>query len=381
MIVAPSKSVAKSAPPTNDPIAGDAFADIGTESWIAIVAATLSAAGLLAFWWRRRRTNQRSNASKLNLTSTPIDASADGNAPSAESFSDWERRPADMLAEPERDPQAEADELALRLRAQARFGGTPNAAEPAFDKTMAFASSPASATTASTSTETVAGESMDRFDLDDSPATTVDFPVGDQFGSYDEERTRRLQYMRQRYPELQHNTISLDDPDSVINAARHYLEDSAESVEAGQHDRASIDEAAELLGFAVEERPQEMRYWLAQFEVFRIEGMNAQYAELGAKFHVLFGHTPEWVQVKAIGHEQNPASPLFSPKPEEAEALATALAAINSPTGTQWLNQLSAPAADARRDLATLLRQSLVGAVARGKGKAKGNPHNAGAKP
>ncbi len=141
-----------------------------------------------------------------------------------------------------------------------------------------------------------------RFEVDSRPATTVDFLVG-MDEQLPEDRVRRLQYMHERYPELQSNTVSIDDADSVINAARLYYDEA---------DTSGHDKASELLTFAVEERPQEIRFWLAQFEIFRLENMVNEFTEFAGKFHVLFSHTPAWPKVRHIGHELAPGNPLFA---------------------------------------------------------------------
>jgi hypothetical protein len=146
-------------------------------------------------------------------------------------------------------------------------------------------------------------ETPDRYVLDSTPATTVDFPLGLD-DKPPEDRVRRLQYMHERYPELKTNTISIDDADSVINAARLYYDEG----EGG----GGRDKACELLTFAVEERPQEIRFWLAQFEIFRLENMTAAFGELASKFHVLFGHSTSWPKVRHIGHEIDPGNPLYA---------------------------------------------------------------------
>ncbi len=141
------------------------------------------------------------------------------------------------------------------------------------------------------------------FEVDSSPATTVDFLVG-MDEKLPEDRVRRLKYMHGRYPELQTNTVSIDDADSVINAARLYYDESDKG--------SGADKACELLTFAVEERPQQVRYWLAQFEIFRLENRVSDFSALASKFHVLFSHTPSWPKVRHIGHELDPGNTLFA---------------------------------------------------------------------
>ena len=164
-----------------------------------------------------------------------------------------------------------------------------------------------------------------RYEVDSRPATTVDFLIG-MDEKLPEDRVRRLQYMRGRYPELQANTISIDDADGVINAARLYYDDADKG--------NGRDKACELLTFAVEERPQEIRFWLAQFEIFRLENMAAEFTAMASKFHVLFSHTPAWPKVRHIGHELDPGNPLF------AASGGTLLAGETrfDPIAENWLN-------------------------------------------
>ena len=140
-----------------------------------------------------------------------------------------------------------------------------------------------------------------------------------------EDRVRRLQYMHERYPELESNTVSIDDADSVINTARLYYDEA---------DTAGHDKASELLTFAVEERPQEIRFWLAQFEIFRLENMVEEFTELAGKFHVLFSHTPAWPKVRHIGHELAPGNPLFAASGSPLLAGETRF----DPIAENWLN-------------------------------------------
>ena len=156
---------------------------------------------------------------------------------------------------------------------------------------------------------------------------------------------RRLQYMHERYPELKSNTVSIDDADSVINAARLYYDED--------HTGGGRDKACELLTFAVEERPQEIRFWLAQFEIFRLENLVAEFTAMAGKFHVLFSHTPAWPKVRHIGHELAPGNPLFA-------ASGSALLAVEArfdPIAENWLNAPMDFTSDA---LMSDLRQALL---------------------
>jgi hypothetical protein len=141
----------------------------------------------------------------------------------------------------------------------------------------------------------------DTFDLD--ATGTSEAAAGQAENTTDqtfEDRMRRLRYMQERYPELGARTVSIDEPDSMINAARLYYEEN------------QFGKACELLTYAVEERPQEIRYWLAQFELFRLEKMAPQFSDLATKFQVMLGHTDAWPKVRQIGYALDPAHPLFA---------------------------------------------------------------------
>ena len=168
-------------------------------------------------------------------------------------------------------------------------------ATPRFDTTMP----PALSLLADLS----ADDEIARFDLDTAPATAVDFLIGSDDPGNDA-HIRRLQYMFERYPELSSKTISIDDADSVINAARLYYEEA--------ETESARDKACELLTFGIEERPQEIRFWLAQFEIYRLDNLAKEFTELSAKFHVLFGHTDSWPKVRQLGYGLDPTNPLFA---------------------------------------------------------------------
>ncbi len=157
----------------------------------------------------------------------------------------------------------------------------------------------------------------DTFDLDLDLNQQASAPqnAGDQIS---EDRLRRLRYMHERYPELAARTVSIDEPESVINAARLYYEDN------------QLGKACELLIYAVEERPQEIRFWLAQFELFRLEKMSPQFSDLANKFQLLFGETDAWSKVRQIGFDLDPANPLYAAGAAAAEKF--------DPTSENWLN-------------------------------------------
>jgi hypothetical protein len=157
-------------------------------------------------------------------------------------------------------------------------------------------------------------------------------------GQTRDDRLQRLRYIEERLPELASKTVSVDEPDTVINAARSYFEEDQQA------------RACELLIFATEERPQEIRYWLAQFEIYRVEKLVKPYGELATKFHKHFGHTAVWNKVRHVGHEIDPSNTLFA-------------AAGNAPDGEQFNplaeNWLNAPNASISSALAADLRKSL----------------------
>ncbi len=290
----------------------------------AIVAAALALIG--AWWWagRRRRERRKPNerpATEIDgnplLAKTPATAAATA-PPVAAVDADWDDEPAPVSAAdngPATGPPIVAGDAAFD-----RFAADePAPVMPVFSPPAAHQS------TVKLDTPLIFDETPDRYVLDSTPATTVDFPLGLD-DKPPEDRVRRLQYMHERYPELKTNTISIDDADSVINAARLYYDEG----EAG----GGRDKACELLTFAVEERPQEIRFWLAQFEIFRLENMTAAFGELASKFHVLFGHSTAWPKVRHIGHEIDPGNPLYAESGRPSLSGETRF----DPIAENWLN-------------------------------------------
>ena len=207
-------------------------------------------------------------------------------------------------------------------------------ATPRFDTTMP----PALSLLADLS----ADDEIARFDLDTAPATAVDFLIGSDDPGNDA-HIRRLQYMFERYPELSSKTISIDDADSVINAARLYYEEA--------ETESARNKACELLTFGIEERPQQIRFWLAQFEIYRLGNLAKEFTDLSAKFHVLFGHTDSWPKVCQLGYGLDPTNPLFA-------AAGSASLAIDrfDPLTENWL---MAPIDSSPGILVSEMRQSL----------------------
>ena len=109
----------------------------------------------------------------------------------------------------------------------------------------------------------------------------------------------RRRYIEERFPELANRTISLDDSDSIIKGARLFYED-------GAHSRA-----IELLTFAIEERPGSVKLWLALFEIYRLEGMKGEFAELAGRFRSTHDKSEFWPKIQFIGREIDPQHPLY----------------------------------------------------------------------
>jgi pilus assembly protein FimV len=109
----------------------------------------------------------------------------------------------------------------------------------------------------------------------------------------------RRRYIEERFPEIATGTLSPEDPDSVVKAARLFYEDGA------------LPRAVELLQYAVEEKPAAIKPWLALFEIFRLEGLTGEFAELAARFRDLHGSTDYWRKVQFIGREIDPQNPVY----------------------------------------------------------------------
>ncbi len=109
----------------------------------------------------------------------------------------------------------------------------------------------------------------------------------------------RRRYMEERFPEIAARTIALEDPDSVVKGARLFYEDG------------SLTRAVELLQFTVEENPAALKPWLALFEIFRLEGLAGEFAELAGRFRQAHGASDYWKKVQFIGRELDPQNPLY----------------------------------------------------------------------
>ena len=164
----------------------------------------------------------------------------------------------------------------------------------------------------------------------------------------------RRRYMEERFPEIANRTIALEDPASVVKAARLFYEDGV------------LPRAVELLQFAIEDKPGEVRTWLALFEIFRLERLTGEFATLAARFEKHHGETEHWHKVQFFGREIDPGNPLYKEAsfntletigPRESRRLAAATASFD-PIAENWLN---APMDFENEVLANELRQALMG--------------------
>jgi hypothetical protein len=172
------------------------------------------------------------------------------------------------------------------------------------------------------------------------------------------ENTRELRrrYIEERFPEIANRSLAIDDPPSVVKAARLFYEDGA------------IPRAVELLQFAIEDNPAEVRPWLALFEIYRLERHADEFAALARRFHGEHGNSECWRKVQYFGREIDPANPLY--RQDAANALETigpkqarrmAAAASFDPVAENWLD---APMDFENEVLANELRQALMAQAA-----------------
>jgi hypothetical protein len=161
----------------------------------------------------------------------------------------------------------------------------------------------------------------------------------------------RRRYIEERFPEIASGTIEPGSADSVVKAARLFYEDGA------------IARAVELLRFTVEERPAELKPWLALFEIFRLERLAGEFAELAGRFRDHHGSSDYWTKVQLIGREIDPQNPLY--RGEEVGTLETIAFPAGKPPvpitfdplAENWLN---APMDFTTDALAANLRSSIL---------------------
>ena len=161
----------------------------------------------------------------------------------------------------------------------------------------------------------------------------------------------RRRYIEERFPEIANGTIVLKEPDSVVKAARLFYEDGA------------IARAIELLQYTVEETPASMKPWLALFEIFRLEGLSGEFAELAGRFRGHHGASDNWRKVQHIGRELDPANALYRDAPiNNLETIGPAAAKKQAPVTFDPLaeNWLNAPMDFTTDALAASLRAGLL---------------------
>ena len=265
-----------------------------------------------AWWWLRRRRRAQPDA-RASASALPR-----GEIPDA--FSDW-ANVSDSDIEPDPVIGSTAPQPAEVPRRASRREPLPPAVMPAHADVLD--DMPAS------------------LELDMRPTTEVDFPLMVEESGEDKERRRR--YIEMRYPEVANKTVTVDEPDSVIDAARQYFEE-------GQ-----VQRAAELLTYAFEERPGQLRFWLALFEIYRLERMTAEFCELAAHFRDFHSGTDVWPKVQHIGRDLDPSNSL----------VAAALGRLGLPVDREFdaiaENWLNAPMDFTSSVLMAELRRSLLG--------------------
>ncbi|HST01728.1 MAG TPA: hypothetical protein VLJ84_08715 [Usitatibacter sp.] len=162
----------------------------------------------------------------------------------------------------------------------------------------------------------------------------------------------RQRYIEERFPEIGKGVILLDDPDSVVKGARLFYEDGA------------LARAVELLQYAIERRPEEIKTWLALFEIFRLERLTGEFAQLATRFREQHGKSEYWPKVQYFGREIDPGNALYAAPainnfetigPAQARRIAAADAV--DPVAENWLG---APMDFQNEVLANELRKTLM---------------------
>ena len=162
----------------------------------------------------------------------------------------------------------------------------------------------------------------------------------------------RQRYIEERFPEIGKGAIALEDPASVVKGARLFYEDGA------------LARAVELLHYAIERRPEEVRSWLALFEIFRLERLTGEFAQLARRFREYHGKGEYWRKVQYFGREIDPGNELYAQAavntfetigPNQARRLAAE--ASFDPVAENWLGM---PMDFQNEVLATELRKALM---------------------
>jgi hypothetical protein len=178
------------------------------------------------------------------------------------------------------------------------------------------------------------GPREDEASTPDEPPFIEPVPAATRIPAEDNAELRR-RYLAERFPEIANGALVLEDPRSVVNAARLLYEDAA------------APRAIELLHFAIEQDSTAIAPWLALFDIFRRERLTGEYAQLAARFAEQHGETAEWPKVRSVGRSIDPDHPLY----EGAEFGAA------DPQAEGWLRR---PGGDAPHPLAAKLRGRLM---------------------
>ena len=162
----------------------------------------------------------------------------------------------------------------------------------------------------------------------------------------------RRRYIEERFPEIVAHTIELEESDSIVKGARLFYEDGA------------VPRAVELLQFAIEEKPGEIKRWLALFEIFRLEHLTGEFAELASRFQEYHGNSEYWAKVRYFGREVDPSNALYREEAlDDIETIGLSSTAkkmqalVFDPLAENWLN---APMDFSSEVLATQLRAKLM---------------------
>jgi hypothetical protein len=162
----------------------------------------------------------------------------------------------------------------------------------------------------------------------------------------------RRRYIEERFPEIGKGAIVLDDATSVVKGARLFYEDGA------------LARAVELLHYAIERKPGEVRTWLALFEIFRLERLTGEFAELARRFREHHGKGEYWRKVQYFGSEIDPGNDLYAQAPVNtfetigpSQARRLAAEASFDPVAENWLGM---PMDFQNEVLANELRQALM---------------------
>ncbi len=162
----------------------------------------------------------------------------------------------------------------------------------------------------------------------------------------------RRRYIEERFPEVTKGAIVLENPDSVVKAARLFYEDGA------------IARAVELLQYAIERDPREIKCWLALFEIFRLERLTGEYATLAQRFMDQHGASIHWPKVQYFGREIDGGNALYQePIVDKFQTIGPAQARRNAaqssfdPIAENWLG---APMDFENEVLANELRKAVM---------------------